>query len=171
MLEMFSVGNTSLLLLVIIGAITVYYIVTDDTSKIARPDRKVEETNVVDNGKVEDVKEELKPEPKQQTIERKQSSKNKEENTNIMEQTDDYRPTNNTSLPKIKSVTTTTEYYIEEESKNNVEPKEEHDEELKLESFNSDEIEVQCQWCDNIIKMKKGTTVVCPRCSGTVGGD
>lgn len=175
MLDMFSTGNTSLILLVILGAITVYYIVTDETSKIAQPKKKEEDPKPVDNGEVdsvEEVKNEVEQKPK--NIERKQSTSNKDVNPNIMEQTDDYRPTHSAPLPKIKSVTTTTEYYIENENKNqsttNNTPTEEPDEELNLSSFESDDIEVQCQWCDNIIKMKKGSTVVCPRCSGTVEG-
>ena len=162
MLDMFNVGDTSLLLLFILGAITVYYIVTDETSKIARPEKKEAPVNTQ---AVEEIKED-KEQPKE--VKRKQTTSDSNTNSNIMEQTDDYRPTHSAPLPKIKAVTTTTEYYVEDVQQPANEVTESKDEGLKLSDFESDEVEVQCKWCDSIIKAKKGTSIVCPNCSGTV---
>lgn len=173
MLDMFNVGDTSLILLFILGCITVYYIVTDETSKIARPEKKEKPVNIQATEEVKETKEtkETKENKEQhKDVERKQNTSDSNINSNIMEQTDDYRPTHSAPLPKIKTVTTTTEYYVEDVQQpvNKVADFKEEEKELQLSDFESDEVEVQCKWCDSIIKAKKGTSIVCPNCSGTV---
>ena len=162
MLDMFNVGDTSLLLLIILGGITVYYIITDEASKIVKSEKKEKPSSVQTTEESKDSKEQPKD------IERKQNTNNSNINSNIMEQTDDYRPTHSAPLPKIKAVTTTTEYYVEDVQQPTSNITESKDEELQLSDFESDEVEVQCKWCDSIIRAKKGTSVVCPNCSGTI---
>lgn len=162
MLDMFNVGDTSLLLLIILGGITVYYIITDEASKIVKSEKKEKPSSIQTTEESKDSKEQPKD------IERKQNTDNSNINSNIMEQTDDYRPTHSAPLPKIKAVTTTTEYYVEDVQQSTSNIIESKDEELQLSDFESDEVEVQCKWCDSIIKAKKGTSIVCPNCSGTI---
>ena len=162
MLNMFNVGDTSLLLLIILGGITVYYIITDEASKIVKSEKKEKPSSIQTTEESKDSKEQPKD------IERKQNTDNSNINSNIMEQTDDYRPTHSAPLPKIKAVTTTTEYYVEDVQQPTSNIIESKDEELQLSDFESDEVEVQCKWCDSIIKAKKGTSIVCPNCSGTI---
>ena len=162
MLDMFNVGDTSLLLLIILGGITVYYIITDEASKIVKSEKKEKPSSIQTTEESKDSKEQPKD------IERKQNTNNSNINSNIMEQTDDYRPTHSAPLPKIKAVTTTTEYYVEDVQQPTSNITESKDEELQLSDFEPDEVEVQCKWCDSIIRAKKGTSVVCPNCSGTV---
>lgn len=162
MLDMFNVGDTSLLLLIILGGITVYYIITDEASKIVKSEKKEKPSSIQTTEESKDSKEQPKD------IERKQNTDNSNINSNIMEQTDDYRPTHSAPLPKIKAVTTTTEYYVEDVQQPTSNIIESKDEELQLSDFESDEVEVQCKWCDSIIKAKKGTSIVCPNCSGTI---
>ena len=162
MLDMFNVGDTSLLLLIILGGITVYYIITDEASKIVKSEKKEKPSSIQTTEESKDSKEQPKD------IERKQNTDNSNINSNIMEQTDDYRPTHSAPLPKIKAVTTTTEYYVEDVQQPTSNITESKDEELQLYDFESDEVEVQCKWCDSIIRAKKGTSVVCPNCSGTI---
>lgn len=162
MLDMFNVGDTSLLLLIILGGITVYYIITDEASKIVKSEKKEKPSSIQTTEESKDSKEQPKD------VERKQNTDNSNINSNIMEQTDDYRPTHSAPLPKIKAVTTTTEYYVEDVQQPTSNIIESKDEELQLSDFESDEVEVQCKWCDSIIKAKKGTSIVCPNCSGTI---
>lgn len=162
MLDMFNIGDTSLLLLIILGGITVYYIITDEASKIVKSEKKEKPSSIQTTEESKDSKEQPKD------IERKQNTNNSNINSNIMEQTDDYRPTHSAPLPKIKAVTTTTEYYVEDVQQPASNITKSKDEELRLSDFESDEVEVQCKWCDSIIRAKKGTSVVCPNCSGTI---
>lgn len=181
MLDLFGANNISLILFVALGAITVYYILTegknggqnqkdytDDTRK-SEPDSSTP-TPVPVTEKVEDVKQE-----EVKNVERKQSTSRSDVDTSVTEQTMNYQPTSTEPLPKINSVAVepsheATQSTVQQpiQSKSN---EEEIGGELSLNDFETkddEEIEVVCQWCDNVVKMRKGTSIVCPRCSGTI---
>lgn len=176
MLEFFSTNNTSTLLLLALAVIAVFYILTDGskssqdkkdyTDETRKTEEKEKDTAPIET-KVEEPKKEV------QSVERKQTANQTTINSNVAEQTMNYQPTSTAPLPRIKSVTTTTVY----EDSHPVQPeqpvqpvKEEIHGNLTLDDFTPDEeeIDVVCQWCDNVVKMRKGSSIVCPRCSGTI---
>lgn len=178
MLEFFSTNNTSTLLLLALAVITVFYILTDgskssqDKKDFTDDTRKPEEKNTEkDTAPIEPKVEEPKQEV--QSVERKQTANQTTINSNVAEQTMNYQPTSTAPLPRIKSVTTTTVYENTQPTQpiQNTQPvKEEIHGNLTLDDFTPDEeeIDVVCQWCDNVVKMRKGSSIVCPRCSGTI---
>lgn len=175
MFEAIDVGSTSFILLFALGLITVFYILTDGgkSGNSNKGNSNNDDTpEMKDNGTVEDVPEDLREQPTTQNVDRRQNVGSYTANQNTADQTDDYRPTVSAPLPKIKSVTTTTVYETGNESVENNTYAERPSSELKMEDFQQEEpeVEVICQWCDNVVKMKKGTSIVCPRCSGTIEG-
>lgn len=160
---MFGVDNISLILLLVIGGISVYYIFSDGLGKKQDSAEKVE-----DKPTVPDVKEEVKEEPKVQQVETKQTATNTKVNTDTIQQTEDYNPTVSAPLPKMPKAAV--QDSPTEEQPVHMEAPSEVKSELTMEDLkgSNELIKVQCQWCDFVVEMRKGETMVCPRCSGTI---
>ena len=160
---MLGTSEISLLLLVVIGGITVYYILTDGMSK-SNSEKKPEPPKEVDNGQVESIKQE----PEVKEVQTKQTATNINVTDETMKQTEEYNPTVSTPLPKMPKADTNVQQQeasmIPGSNKQNVQS------ELTMEDLkgNGELIKVTCQWCDYVVEMRKGETMVCPRCSGTI---
>lgn len=165
---MMDTGSIGIILILIIGGISVYCILEDAANK-----RKAEEpkSEPVDT-KTETVKQ-IKEEPKIQEVKTKQTATSTQVNRSIMQQTEDYNPSISTPLPKMpkavqgESVQENTP--ISQQTPHMI-PESQVNSELTMEDLKgSDElIKVTCQWCDFVVEMRKGETMVCPRCSGTI---
>ena len=162
MLEFFSTNNTSTLLLLALAVIAVFYILTDGsksgqdkkdyTDETRKSEEKENDTTPTET-KVEEPKKEV------QSVERKQTASQTTINSNVAEQTMNYQPTSTAPLPRIKSVTTTTVYEDSQpvQPEQPVQPvKEEIHGNLTLDDFTpgEEEIDVVCQWCDNVVRAR-----------------
>lgn len=165
---MLDTGSISLILILIIGGISVYYIFADAAGK-----KQVEEFDKeqvkADTATVEPVKEE----PKVQEIKTKQTATNTQVNGDTMQQTEDYNPSVSVPLPKMPKAVqgeAVQENTPISQQTPHMMPESHVDSELTMEDLKgSDElIKVTCQWCDFVVEMRKGETMVCPRCSGTI---
>lgn len=160
---MLGTSEISLLLLVVIGGITVYYILTDGMNK-SNSEKKPEPPKEVDNGQVEPIKQE----PEVKEVQTKQTATNTNVTDETMKQTEEYNPTVSAPLPKMPKAANEVQQQeapiIQEPTQQNTRS------ELTMEELkgNGELIKVTCQWCDYIVEMRKGETMVCPRCSGTI---
>ncbi len=172
MLDMFTANSTAGILLFVIGAITVFYILTDGSKSNQNEKEYTDETR---KNEPESPKEEVaQPKQEVQHVERKQAVGQATVNSDITEQGLEYQPTNTAPLPKLNTVAVETPTQPATPTPVPVNYNNGADEvkgNLTLEDFNDedgDEVDVVCQWCDNVVKMRKGGSMVCPRCSGTI---
>ena len=159
---MLGTSEISLLLLVVIGGISVYYIFTDGMSK-SNSEKKSEPPKEVDNGQVESIQQE----PEVKEVQTKQTATNTNVTDETMKQTEEYNPTVSAPLPKMPKAATD----VQQDAPMMQAPTEQNTQsELTMEELkgNGELIKVTCQWCDYVVEMRKGETMVCPRCSGTI---
>ena len=160
---MLGTSEISLLLLVVIGGITVYYILTDGMSK-SNNEKKSEQPKEVDNGQVESIQQE----PEVKEVQTKQTATNTNVTDETMKQTEEYNPTVSAPLPKMPKAVTN----VQQQEASMIPGSNEQNaqSELTMEDLkgNGELIKVTCQWCDYVVEMRKGETMVCPRCSGTI---
>lgn len=172
MLDMFTANSTAGILLFVIGAITVFYILTDGSKSSQSEKDYTDETR---KNEPEPPKEEVvQPKQEVQHVERKQTVGQTTVNSDVTEQGLEYQPTNTAPLPKINTVAVDTPVTHITPAPAPVNYNNGADEvkgNLTLEDFKDEdegEVDVVCQWCDNVVKMRKGGSMVCPRCSGTI---
>lgn len=165
---MMDTGSIGTILILIIGGISVYCILEDAANKRRAEEPKVEPANT----KTETT-EQVKEEPKVQEVRTKQTATSTQVNGSTMQQTEDYNPSVSTPLPKMPKAVqgeTVQENIPISQQTPHMMPESQVNSELTMEDLKgSDElIKVTCQWCDFVVEMRKGETMVCPRCSGTI---
>lgn len=165
---MMDTGSIGIILILIIGGISVYCILEDAANKRRAEEPKVEPVDT----KPETV-EQVKEEPKVQEVKTKQAATSAQVTGSTMQQTEDYNPSVSTPLPKMPKAVqgeTIQESAPISQQTPHMMPESHVNSELTMEDLKgSDElIKVTCQWCDFVVEMRKGETMVCPRCSGTI---
>ena len=106
-------------------------------------------------------------EPEFKSIARQDPTKNEYVDTGetVLKQGNDYNPTNQIAAPTIKRTTTTTvtEYVNEDKTETNTAKPD-----TEQSTNTDDEVSVVCMYCGKALTIKKGTSVTCPSCGGSV---
>lgn len=187
---------SSIIVIAIIG-LCIFYIVTDGIRKSLTGSDAVDEIqqNPTNNDtqqnptkkkidytnspgrkqqKIEDAPAEETPiadfvEPESKSIARQDPTKNEyvETGETVLKQGNRYEPINQIAAPTIKRTTTTTvTEYVNEDT---TETKEVAKPDIEQSTENTDDqVSVVCMYCGKPLTIKKGTSVTCPSCGGSV---
>ena len=110
--------------------------------------------------------EELEPQAK--SVARNDPTKNnyQESGDTVLKQGNEYEPTNQVATPIIKQATTTITESVNKDT-TDIGNNAENNANTESQS-SSDDVPVVCMYCGKSLTIKRGTTVTCPSCGGTV---
>lgn len=189
--------DIGLVIMVVVMAITVYYIITDNTNKSNdTPKTSSSNNSQGSGGDLQDVSEEYADmsvdvgEKIKRAEEAKNNSRSVERRHNVqedvtavgatvMKQGDDYNPTHQPPLPVMKQVTTTTTTtttYSSDDLSSDVTDADRdammnslvRSSKEQLPEIEEEGIKIRCRYCDAEVEVPKGGCVQCPSCGGLV---